>query len=161
MCVCIDEVDEESFAIDRDGTVYSVSGGARRFSNFPLRITAINQFGRKESSAYVIVNTLASSVITELLLNISYQNFTGDLDRYVQWLDDQVPSRDTFQPLSHHIQDGLVNISLYVVQGTYFPNQTSPEVTSSDLAPKPFLSVAFVCAQYYSSLAVVLSCLPR
>ena len=159
--MCIDEVDKGYFTIDSGGTIYSVSGGVRKFSNFPLKITAINRSGEKSSSSYVIVNTLASTFITELLLNISYQNFTSDLDSYVEWLDDQVPSRDTFQALTHHIQDGLVNISLYVVQGRYFPNQTSPEVTSTDLAPKPFLSVETVCAQYYSPLTVVLDCQQR
>ena len=159
--VCVDESDEGYFTVDRDGTIYSVSGGAREFSNYPLKITAINQFGGKESSSYVIVNTLASTFIVELLLNISYQSFFGDLDKYVEWLDDQVPSQDTFQLLSHHIQDGLVNASLYVVQGTYYPNQTSPEVTSTTLVPKPFLSVETVCQLHYNPLPLVLDCRQR
>ncbi|KAI6653485.1 hypothetical protein LOD99_3381 [Oopsacas minuta] len=147
--------------VDKEGTLYSVSEVNRNFANYPLKITAINKFGGKESSTYVIVNTLRANLITELLLNISYQEFDANINTYVMWLDDQVPSTDTFQLVEYHIQDGIVNVSLYVVQGIYYPNNTSPDVDSIDLDPKPFLTVETVCELYYSELSKVLICKER
>ena len=147
--------------IDSGGTLYSVKEEKTDFENYYVVVTARNQNGGKESSTNVIVNTLTANFITELLLNISYQVFTDNIDENLMWLDDQVPSQDTFQLVEYHIQDGIVNVSLYVKQGVYYANNTSPGASTLGSGPKPFLQVQTICDLYFSDLKEVLACRER
>lgn len=159
--MCVDAVDENDFMIDRGGTLYSVKDDKTDFDNYHVVVTARNQFGGKESSTNVIVNTLTANFIAELLLNISYQDFIDNIDDNLRWLDDQVPPQDTFQLVEYHIQDGIVNVSLYVKQGVYYANNTNPGVSTLGSDPKPFLQVETICDLYFSDLKDVLECRER
>ena len=147
--------------VDRGGTLYSVKEEKTDFANYQVIVTARNELGGKESSTNIIVNTLTANFITEILLNISYQDFIDNIDVNLRWLDDQVPPQDTFQLVEYHIQDGIVNVSLYVKQGVYYANNTSPGASTLGSGPKPFLQVQTICDLYFNDLKEVLVCQER